>query len=247
MKQAFFRWSVISFFISLIFFILMGQFYFDEIKSYWSTRLGIQALQSENFSQAFEKFSEALSTKSEFSPYHLNLGLSQQLLKREEEAEKSFQYAEKNAQEPEVQFYALFNLAVLATQLKKFDKGLEYYQSALNIDPNSEPVKINIELLVQKQQQDQQQKQDQSDQKDGQGGEGQQDQKDPQDQKDEQKEQPKNYAQPQKQKQKQKFESKDLHEADVKKILGELERQEQKIRREYNKQNVKERPNAKDW
>jgi len=43
------------------------------------------------------------------------------------------------------------------------------------------------------------------------------------------------------------FQSPDLSPGDVKKILEELDRQEQRVRAEYNKKQVKERPRDKDW
>lgn len=223
-------------------------FFSNDLRAFWLTREGVASIKSEDFSQAFEKMSEALQLGSNNSLLHLNLGVTQELLKREEEAVKSYSFAEKSAQDPEVQFYSWFNLGRLEAQRKNYKIALDYYQRALEIDPNSEPVKINIELLIQQQQQEQQQKQDsESQSQGGQNGEDQQQPKDPKDSDEEKEnqEQPKSYAQPQKQKKK--FESQDLQESDVKKILGELERQEQKIRREYNKQKTKERSNDKDW
>lgn len=43
------------------------------------------------------------------------------------------------------------------------------------------------------------------------------------------------------------FNGKELSEADVKKILGEIKQQEQKIRSEFNRKDVKEQPRDKDW
>ena len=44
-----------------------------------------------------------------------------------------------------------------------------------------------------------------------------------------------------------KFKSEELSEGDVKKILQELKQQEQKIRAEFNRKEVKEQPRDKDW
>lgn len=43
------------------------------------------------------------------------------------------------------------------------------------------------------------------------------------------------------------FNGEQLSEADVKKILGEIKQQEQKIRSEFNRKDVKEQPRDKDW
>jgi tetratricopeptide (TPR) repeat protein len=225
---------------------LIYTFYFQDLKAFWLTREGVKFIQSEEFGTAFEKMSEALQVGSASSVHHLNLGLTQELLKREEDAIKSYTFSEKNAQDSQIQFYSWFNLGRIEAQRKNVKVALEHYQRALEIDPNSEPVKINIELLVNQQQQEQQQKQDQKKQDSSSKNQNGQDGNEQDSPNEKDKPQKSNsYSSPQKQNKK--FESPDLQEADVKKILGELERQEQKIRREYNKQTIKERGNAKDW
>jgi Ca-activated chloride channel family protein len=95
------------------------------------------------------------------------------------------------------------------------------------------------------------QKKDQGDKKDqkdqGQGQNEKDKEKDPKDQQGQkEKEQPKEYGKNPKPQPK-KFDSKDLSEGDVKKILQELKQQEQKIRAEFNRKDAKEQPRDKDW
>lgn len=94
----------------------------------------------------------------------------------------------------------------------------------------------------QKNQQNQDQKKDQGqDQnKDQQKDQGQDKKDQPKDQ------QNKQYQQNQKY-QPRPFKGEQLSEGDVKKILGEIKQQEQKIRQDYNRKEVKEQPRDKDW
>ncbi len=186
-----------------------------------------------------------------------------------EKAKQAFRQSEKWSKSSSQSMIAYFNQAVMLQMQKKYDEALVKYQAALEINPQSIEVKQNIELM-QMQMQQQQQEQDKKDQEQNQQGGDSQDQKDSKDQKDkkdhqdqkenkdQQEEQDKKDQEKQKEnqpKQYQKnakpqprpFESKELNEADAKKILGELKQQEQKIRAEYNRHESKEQPRDKDW
>lgn len=214
--------------------------YFAELKGIAANHQGTMQLQAESYTGAFKSFSEALQSEPLNFAHHLNLGLNFEILKNEEEALKSYDFIAKNVKDAQIQFYALFNQARLYAQMKNIPEALRLYQEALRVDPNSQEVKINIELLLQQDQQDKSQEKKDEGESDPENkeGENERDQEKPDDQ-------PKNYKKPPQQPKK--FESKELSESDVKKILGELERQEQKIRKEFHKQKTKDRPNEKDW
>jgi hypothetical protein len=137
-----------------------------------------------------------------------------------------------------------------AAKAPAFNNGV--YQKALEIIPSSNEVKTNIELLIQQQQgqsggegqQNQPQQGDQQQNQDQKNQEG----KDQKDQKDQEQDQKEGKQKQQSQKYKPRpFNGKELSEGDVKKILGELKQQEEKIRAEYNRKDVKEQPRDKDW
>ena len=131
-----------------------------------------------------------------------------------------------SAAQDDLRFRALFNAAITAQELKKVDLALQFYQSALEVKPDSIEVKTNIELL---------------DQQGGGGGSGEnQNQQQPQDQG----QQPQPGEPPPQDQPKEKG----VAPKDVKDILEELERQEQKIRAlEYGNQKGKEKEPEKDW
>ena len=180
--------------------------------------------------------------------------------------------------DPQSLFVVNYNLGVFFGAQKKVPEALSYYQAALEIVPASVEVKTNIELLIQQQQQDQKDqkdqkdkegegenkpedqnkdnkpgddkdkdsKGDQKDKKDPKDGKGDKDDKDDKDKKDD-----KPQDQPRQNSPKYKprpFQGDQLSEGDVKKILGELKNQEQKIRANFDKKEKgKSRNNEKDW
>lgn len=187
---------------------------------------------------------------------------------------KSYLKAAELAGNDEQKFIAHFNLGETFGRLKNIEKALEHYQEALNIIPDSVETKTNIELLLQKQSGQGKGQSDKNDQSKDQNKEGQgqgSDQKkdeenkkkneDKGDKKDdsshENKEDKKDSDKDSKEKEKKgygksaKYQPRpfkgELPESELKKILNELKQQDQKIRAEYNRKEVKEAPRDKDW
>lgn len=216
---------------------------------YWN-RQGVEHLKKQKPEEAVSKFSEALSADPEAAEIHLNMGLAFEALGDAERALKSYKTADLLAQNFDTQFISRFNQGALLQKAKRTDEALEAYHKALEVNPESRETKINIELLIQDQQQSGgkgQGQQNKPDQQKGEG-EGQDQQKDPKDgegDKDKKEDKPKEYAK--NKPQPRPFKSEDLTQSDVNKILGELRNQEQRIRSEYNKREVKEKSRDKDW
>ncbi len=206
---------------------------------------GVKMLKSESTSGSQQNFVQALSLQPFEPVFHNNLGVSLDANKDIEKAIKSYAFAEEKAKDDQVKFTARFNLAQGIAKQGKVDEALVWYQKALDLNPGSQETKTNIELLTKQQ-------------KSGGGGQGQNkddknkekkpdDKKDDNDKKDDKdkKEQPKDYEATKKY-QPRPFKG-ELSESDVKKILGELKQQEQKIRADYNRKDAKEQPRDKDW
>lgn len=237
-----------------------------DLRTLQLNREGNKALTGQTYPSAMDKYIQALTFDPFVGALHLNLGLSFEGQQQADQAMKSYKEAESLALKEEnmpLVFMARFNQAQLLGKAKKVDEAIDLYQKALDIIPTSVEAKTNIELLTQSQQgsggdKNQEQKDDQQgegkDQKQG-DKKDQKDQKDPQDQKDpkesedekkEKENKPKEMQQSAKYKPRP-FNGKELSESDVKKILGELKQQEEKIRAEYNKKDFKEQPRDKDW
>lgn len=211
---------------------------------------GSEHLEKQSFPSATEKYLEALRFDPFIGALHLNLGLSFEGGEQAEKALQSYKESESLALQDEdmgLVFMARFNQGQLLGKAKRVDEALEAYQKALEIIPNSLEVKTNIELLIQSQsggggddKKDQNKDQNKGEGQDQQDKDGQdKDEKKDSDQPQEKKQSPKYKPRP--------FEGKELSEGDVKKILGELKQQEEKIRAEYNRKEVKEQPRDKDW
>jgi len=216
-----------------------------------------QAIKSEQSELAKQKYIEALGYDPLLPELQINLGLSYELSKDEEKALQQYAGSYSLSKTEEQKFVSLYNQGQLLGRLKKIDEALEKYQLALEIVPSSKEIKTNIELLIQEKQGGQGKGSDQNqDQKDQQNKDQNQDQqnkdkKDNKDQKDDkdkdQKDQQDKKVQQSQQYKPREFKG-ELSPADIKKILGEIKQQEQKIRAEYNKKNdFKEQPREKDW
>jgi Ca-activated chloride channel homolog len=242
---------------ALLFFASCDQFnsFLMEPKVIYLNKLAQAKLKNEKETPPQEEILEALELAPEKPQLHSNLGIAFSRIKKNPESEKSFTESLRLAlsqKKPEAQFVAQFNLGVFYGAQGKISEALEHYQAALDLAPSSVEVKHNIELLWQSQQnQDgkgdsKDQNQNGKDDKDQENKDGQDDQKkkDDQENKDGQ-----DRKQTPKYKPRQ-FKAGDLSEADAKKMLEELGRQDKRIRSQFNNRqnkNSKEESNEKDW
>lgn len=210
------------------------------VSAFLANKRALQALKSQDFSLAQQEWNAAVNASPSRPDLLFNMALGYQLLAKGEAAQKSYSILLGDENTPEsLRFMSRFNLGVQAQENKDVPKALEEYQAALDIVPDSRETKINIELLIQNQQAQQGGKDGEQgkDQKEGdQGSQGE----------DEKGDQPKEYAKNPKPQPKP-FQSEKLNPADVNKILGEIRQQEQRIRQEFNKRDVKEQARDKDW
>lgn len=219
-----------------------------DLRTISANREANALLEKQSGAAAMEKYVEALRYDPFVSGLHLNLGLSLETLQQADKAIQAYQEAETLAlkeNSPELVFMARFNQGQLLAKAKKVDEALAAYQSALEVIPDSMETKTNIELLTQSQQGGGKGKDDQKGDKGDQNQDQQDQDQDGDDKKDEEpkegqkKQSPKYQPRP--------YQGEQLNEADVKKILDELKQQEERIRAEYNKKEIKEQPRDKDW
>ncbi len=208
-----------------------------EFRGILKNNEGVKNFKNKRSVEAYDNFTQALGDMPFQAELHLNLGDAFSEHKEYDKAMQEFDTATRLTQSPPLKFAALYNAAEAASQKKEIDLALNYYQQALDLNPDSKEVKTNIELLLAggqggsgEQAQDQKKKDDQSDggqqqQKPKQNGQGQQ----------QQKPKPKPYN------------SNDVSEQDVGRILEELKRQEEDIRAKMQREGAKDVPKAKDW
>ncbi|MGE4132864.1 MAG: tetratricopeptide repeat protein [Bdellovibrionales bacterium] len=202
------------------------------LDSYWRNREGLKEYDKKSYYSAYRAFLRALEVDPLNPEIQMNLGRTFEANEEFEKAEQAYRGAlTVMPKDSPLRFEALFNLAGVYAKEKKIDEALAAYQEALALEPDSIEVKTNIELLFMGggggggESQDQQQPQ-QQDQKQN-PGDGEQQQKPP----------PK----------KPNFQSQELTDQDVKRILDEIKNQEQNIRAQDYEKGLKEMPKGKDW
>lgn len=214
-------------FITFVFFVIPVFGQAQSLQTITKNNSAVAALEKENAPFAERELLGAMASDPFRSDLRYNLGLAFFVQKKFDRALKEFESVARalplggDEKSQDLRFKALFNAALASQELKNVDKALELYQAALAVRPDSIEVKTNIELLNQS----------------GGGGGGEQQQQ-PQDPNQGQGEQP---QEPQEK-------EKGVDDRDVKDILEELERQEQKIRAlEYGDQKGREKGPSKDW
>lgn len=212
-------------------------------QTFWHSLMTKWSLQKEAYDQSYQHSLKSLEADPLSPELQINLGNSLEGMGSLTKAREAYATSEKLTADLAIHFQARFNQAQALAKEKKIDEALTMYQQALEIDPTSQIVKTNIELLMSS--------------SGGKGGKGDKDQEQKDDQqkgdgKDEdQQKNPKFADNPKSDGKKQ---PQDLSPGDVKKILEELKQQEQKIRGDYYKQSNNEKKQKgkagnreKDW
>lgn len=248
---------------------------YPHLEALWTDFQARLDVKRERYEEALQKYLDVIRRSPEQSGIHSNVGVLLNMVQKPEEARKSLQYSLELAEKQndlEMQYNAHYNLGVFFGQQKNIDEALKSYQAALEIRPTSKEAKTNIELLIQEQQKQNQQQQNgkseqeqdqQNESQNGQGqgqgnkqddknkdaSEGDQEKKDEGQNKDQKEQKPQEGERESSARYKPRpFKGDQLSEGDVKKILGELRNQEQKIRANFDKKEKgKSGRNDKDW
>ena len=203
----------------------------------WRNNQATQHMQQKKMFEAYEEFNQLLSEQPFHPLFQYNMGASFVAVEEPQKAIKMYtELLKLNPLPPQVEFATLYNLGVLHSMKGgDIDQALAHYQKALGLNPEYKEIKTNIELLMKQNQ--------------GKGkGEGKdKNQQQNQEQKDSKGEQPKEPKEFTNKKQPNQFDSKDMSKGDVKKILEELKKQEQRIRAKHERKGGKEADREKAW
>lgn len=242
---------------------------YTDIRAILINNKTTKKIKEQGWEETQSNYLKALEIEPLLPALHSNLGVTYDVQKDPDRALKLYKNSEEYAQADiksipdqlliskwEVNskymglFAALFNQGQLLARENKTDDALKKYQDALALNPGSQEVKTNIELMFQQQQgggQGEGENKDKNqDQKgDGKGKDGQDKDKDKENDKDKDG-QKKDYTSSAKYKPRD-FKG-ELTKENVQKIFGEISQQEKKMRSQFSKQNqTKEAPREKDW
>jgi tetratricopeptide (TPR) repeat protein len=190
----------------------------------------------EKFLEAYTYLVDGIMEDGDVAEMHYNLGIVFEGMKDEEKAVLEYEASVERTEDKDLSFRAHFNAGRVFGAQARIDEALEHYQKALDLKPDSVETKANIELLLKKEQGG-----GKSQQEKNENGKG---KSESQEKENEGKERRKE-LQPNKP---QKYKGKNISAKDVKKILEELKRQEEKIRgKVLNKDSQEEESVEKDW
>ncbi len=208
----------------------------NDLRDIWRNNEAVEHLKQKKVLEAHEEFTELLSEKPFHPLYQFNMGSSFIGIEEMEKAKQMYaEILKQNPLPPELEFAVQYNLGVLnSTKGGDTEKALAHYQKALALQPESQEIKTNIELLMQSQ---------------GKGGKGENKDKNKDKKNKDESEEGEQQKEPQsfQNKQPDQFKSKDMSKGDVKKILEELKKQEQRIRAKHERKGGREADRDKAW
>lgn len=230
-----------------------------DLSLIYDNNRGVALFLSDKKLEAFETFMGLTAQDPNDIHVQFNLASSMQALGEEEKALQLYKTLLENVEKllataneesipalQKIRFAVLYNIGVAHQVMHKTDEALLYYQQALAIVPQSQEIKINIELMFAGGQG--KGKGDNKDKKENSEGEGESDPQD-QEQNQDQEQKPKDQDkkdQPQNKQPKQ-FDQKYMSNEDLKRIMEELKEQEQNIRAKMERKGGKSAPKDKEW
>lgn len=217
-----------------------------------------EAYENGNYEEAITLYKKAIDANPQNAKYYYNLASAQAKAGKTKEAIRTFEQFKSMTDDPEQRAKADYNIGNIHTDMKQWDRAVDYYKQSLRYMHGDEDAKHNYELAKQKkkeqqnkQQQNQQQNQQNKDQQQQQNQQQQnqnqqQNQQNKQQQQNQQNQQNQNQQQQQQQPQQQQAK---MSKAEAEKILNALEQKEKDLLKQFKKQKTESSnsKNEKDW
>ncbi len=121
----------------------LGAFLGDPL--FEKTERGNQLVAEGKLDEALKQYTDAQLIAPESPELHYNIGI---ILYRQQEYEKAAEEFQRSleSRRPEIQAQAYYNLGNTYVQMNEALKAVESYQKGLNIAPDDEDIKFNLEL-----------------------------------------------------------------------------------------------------
>lgn len=208
--------------------------------SYSDVANGVKAHESGDFQEALDKFRKADLVEPESPIIQNNLGLSLYKLKDFEKAQEEFEKAYSTSEESIKKSDIQYNLGNSYFQSDSLARSIIHYQKALELNPNNENAKYNLELarailkeFSEKQEQEQQQ-QEQQEQNQEEQNQEQQEQEEQNQQQQEQEKQ--NQEEQNQQQQEQQSQPGEMSEEEAERMLDAMNDDEEELQQEKMRQ-----------
>jgi len=215
----------------------------EDLGQIWRNNEAVTLQGQEKMIESFEAFAKLLGENPFDFVFQFNMGTGFLTTEDVEKAKQLFEQLNTTKDlPPELQFYVAYNLGVINGSTGNVDSALEAYQKALEFQPDSQEIKTNIELLIQKKKGGGGGKDKKKQKGKGKGSDKKKSDKPDEGDKDEEEKEPQ-----QMQNQNPGYKGKEMSKGDVKKILEELKNQEQKIRAKHDRKGKREKDREKNW
>jgi len=114
---------------------------------YSTIEKGSSLYQSEKYDEALKSFVDAQIESPENSKLKYNVANAHFKMKNYEEAIKNYQDVAATAQDVQLEEKSLYNIGNCMYHQGKLEEAVEYYKKALDLDPNDQDAKYNLEFV----------------------------------------------------------------------------------------------------
>ena len=146
---------------ALLFIVVLSSAFFETTTGL--NQKGTKSFQEKRYESALDAYQKAQIRKPDHPTIRYNLGTTLYELDQFQEAQTQLQKALERADTKELKAAAWYNYGNVEYRLGQFDKAIEAYRQTLDLNPNDQDAKFNLELLQKKKRlfEDKQKKRDQ--------------------------------------------------------------------------------------
>ena len=131
--------------VSVLSLTIIGPLYGESL--YSTIEKGSTLYQGEQYDEALKSFVDAQIESPENSQLKYNIANAHFNMKNYEEAIKNYQDVAATAQDIQLEEKSLYNIGNCKYRQGMLEESVEYYKKALDLDPNDQDAKYNLEFV----------------------------------------------------------------------------------------------------